>query len=202
VNRIDVDPAAAVNRALLKTPRGAEDKRNRILAYLYDRAVRQDVHRYVSIPRMCRELDLEDDADIVRIILDDLEFRGLAVGRNQPSKGKTLYQITARGIDVIQRDPSIVESRNWTGLEATEAWNDEKLRSVLAEINRVDRIIDTLSLSNEQASQVRAYIAAAKIIAESPRPDVDIISALLTKASELAGIAALFVSLIALMRAG
>jgi len=193
------DAAAAVNRALMSSDRSAEAVRNRVLAYLYDKAVRHDDHRYVSLARIARDLKLEIDRERLRIIVDDLEFRGFAVGRNQPSKGKTLYQITPRGIDSIETDPNRLERTGWSGTDFSSDWTDQKVASIVSEIRKVDDQLKELGLTNEQISQVRAYTSAAIIIIESPKPDSDLIWELLNRASAVAGVIGLFVTALTLL---
>jgi hypothetical protein len=192
--------AAAVNRAILSSRSSSESVRNKILAYLYDRATRRENDRFVSIPTIRRELALDLDSDRLRIILDDIEFRGFAVGRNQPSKGKVLYQITPRGLDFIEKHPEALDGVGWSGSDFQGDWSDEKRSRVISEIRQVEATLENLGLSNEQVSQVRSYVAAAIAIADSPNPDADLIWEMLTRAGAITGIIGLFLSALSLLK--
>ena len=178
----------------------AEAIRNKIVAYLYDKVKRSNDDRYVTLTTLTKDLELQLENDRLRIVLDDLEFRGLVVGRNQPSKGKVLYQITPRGIDFIEEDPSKINSVEWTGADFQAVWNDEKSEKVVKEIRRIEEGLQELNLSNVQVSQIRSYITASVVIAESVNPDPDLIWEMLTRAGAVAGIAGLFFSVLTLLR--
>ncbi|CAN5449747.1 hypothetical protein BH10PSE14_BH10PSE14_17620 [soil metagenome] len=76
----------------------------------------------------------------------------------------------------------------------TEAHRTE----LVSEIDRVIVKLDSENISNEIKSQAYAYLSAAKTLAEAPEPPTSIIWDLIERASHLAGITALFVSIIAL----
>tara|TARA_B100000678_G_C18093239_1_gene455665 strand:+ start:147 stop:866 length:720 start_codon:yes stop_codon:yes gene_type:complete len=59
--------------------------------------------------------------------------------------------------------------------------------------------VDDAKLSNSEKAQARGFLMAAKALAETPEPPVDLIWTILQRANSIAGIASFFVSLLALI---
>ncbi|MEA3051316.1 MAG: hypothetical protein QOG72_219 [Sphingomonadales bacterium] len=95
----------------------------------------------------------------------------------------------------------LVDSESWTGLISDTELNEEKRSKLIANLKQIESDLSATSLSNAEKAQARAYIAASIILSEMPEPPVDLIWEMITRAATIAGIASLFVSVIALMKA-
>jgi len=93
-----------------------------------------------------------------------------------------------------------IDSGKWTGLPSQLELTQERLQRLISELARVEREIGDLPLSNSEKAQIRSMVLAAKILAESPDPPADLIWELIERANSLAGLASLFVALLALFR--
>jgi hypothetical protein len=69
----------------------------------------------------------------------------------------------------------------------------------VAATNKSLEKVDDAKLSNSEKAQARGYLMAAKALAETPEPPVDLIWTILQRANSIAGIASFFVSLLALI---
>ena len=72
---------------------------------------------------------------------------------------------------------------------------------VLNLLGKALRELDSLDLPNSKSAQAKAYVEAAIILTESPEPDVRIVWELIQRANQVAGIASLFVAVLAIMMA-
>jgi hypothetical protein len=90
------------------------------------------------------------------------------------------------------------ESSSWTGLPSDFLLTEDKRAAIVRGLDvAADSLQDTSASQHDQA-QARAYIISAKALLEAPEPDPDLAWQLIGRANNLAGIAALFVSIIAL----
>ena len=101
----------------------------------------------------------------------------------------------------IRYYPPVVDSSKWTGLPADFALTEQRAESLISMLSDVERALDSIGADNSEKAMARAYIVAAKALADAPDPPVDIIWELINRANSLAGIASLFVSVIALFAA-
>ena len=103
------------------------------------------------------------------------------------------YRLARRGVDYLtllglgEETPS---RRFYLSRESRE--------KLLSEADEIGRKLDDFGVTNSEKSQARAYIAAMKVLAEAPQPDDDLIWEIVSRANQLAGVASLFVSLVAL----
>ena len=93
---------------------------------------------------------------------------------------------------------SNIQSATWTGLPSDFALSEEKRTRLVTCLQQAEAGLDFLGIGNQQKAQVRAYIVAAKALADAPEPPVELIWELIQRANAIAGIASLFVSIIAL----
>lgn len=93
---------------------------------------------------------------------------------------------------------SRVDSSTWTGLPSDFELSEEKRTTLVAYLQEAESKLDSLGISNEAKAQARAYIIAAKVLADAPEPPSDVIWELVQRANSIAGIASLFVSVIGL----
>ncbi|HYI46859.1 MAG TPA: hypothetical protein VEX35_00185 [Allosphingosinicella sp.] len=95
-------------------------------------------------------------------------------------------------------DGPTIDSSTWTGLPPGFVLSDQKRESLVVMLQDAEVALDSLGAGNSEKAMARAYIVAARTLADAPEPPVDIIWELINRASSLAGIASLFVSIIAL----
>jgi hypothetical protein len=101
-------------------------------------------------------------------------------------------------------DPTIfdtgetVASGPWTGLARSGTLTGEGTERLKAALKSVDNAVASALCSNEERAQARAYLLAIHALADAPEPPADLIWTLIERANSIAGIAALFVTLVAL----
>jgi hypothetical protein len=96
------------------------------------------------------------------------------------------------------REPILVDSSAWTGLPPDFQFTEERLQRLVTLLDTAERDLDSYPIPNSQKAQARAYILAAKELAQAPEPPADLIWELIGRANSIAGIASLFVSIVAL----
>lgn len=92
----------------------------------------------------------------------------------------------------------VVHSSSWTGLPSNFELTQERQQRLVRDLDTAEQTLTGLHLSQEVHAQARAYIIAARCLAEAPDPPADLIWEMLNRANALAGIASLFVSILAL----
>lgn len=75
---------------------------------------------------------------------------------------------------------------------------EDKRKTLVQLLDIASSDLDALEVANSEKAQARAYIIATRALAEAPEPPVSLIWELINRASLIAGIASLFVSIIAL----
>ncbi len=93
-----------------------------------------------------------------------------------------------------------VDSSAWTGLPSNFTLAAEKQTRLAHEIDVAETALAKLDLGQEVTCQARAYFVAARLLAEAPEPDYQLIWFILERLSQLAGVAGLIVSIVALFR--
>ncbi len=116
--------------------------------------------------------------------------------------------LTAEGIkeaeSLIERDmvrlhrSDTVDSVDWTGQPPNKYLTEEKREKLLDLLREAESRLDEADLGNSERSQTLAYITAVRALAESPEPPADLIWELISRANNISGVAALFVSIIGL----
>jgi DNA-binding PadR family transcriptional regulator len=147
-------------------------------------------------------MELDVAPEFLRVLLDDLEFAGYVTARNGPSHGKNLYQISAKGIDWVNAGHSTpsIDSSRWTGRRSKTRLSGRQVDQLIEELGRVEERLTDLPITNSEKSQARAYLIAARLLAEAPDPPGELIWELIKRASEIATIAALFVAVFAILK--
>jgi hypothetical protein len=92
-----------------------------------------------------------------------------------------------------------VESSGWTGLPSDNVLSEDRRVSLQTLLTRAEADLDALGIGNAEKALARAYIIAARALADAPEPPVDLIWQIICRANNVAGIASLFVSIIALL---
>lgn len=95
---------------------------------------------------------------------------------------------------------STYDSSTWTGLPRAFILAPEQQVALVSELDVAERQLGMLGLGQEVAAQARAYIVAARVLAEAPEPASDLIWTMLGRLNNIAGVASLLVGMIALFR--
>ena len=103
--------------------------------------------------------------------------------------------------DVRSEPNEVHDSARWTGLPSGFVISQGFQSELIQLLNTAEQNLDSVGASNSEKAIARAYIVAAKTLAEAPEPPADLIWELINRATSLAGIASLFVSIIALFMA-
>ncbi len=98
-------------------------------------------------------------------------------------------------------DGAPIDSAAWTGLPSTFVLAEEKRETLVSMLREAESSLDQLGAGNSEKAMARAYIVAARTLADAPDPPVDLIWEIIGRANSLAGIASLLVSIIALFSA-
>lgn len=98
--------------------------------------------------------------------------------------------------DVQAADP--INSSSWTGLPSNVVLTEQKREKLVTMLHDADVALDSVGATNHEKAMARAYIVAAKTLADAPDPPADLIWELINRANHLSGIASLLVSVMAL----
>jgi len=101
---------------------------------------------------------------------------------------------------IEETEAPAVDSTHWTGLPLQFALDEQKKAELSNLLAKAELELDVLGAGNSEKAMARAYIVAAKALADAPDPPADIIWELISRANNLAGITSLFVSLVALFQ--
>jgi hypothetical protein len=99
--------------------------------------------------------------------------------------------------DVDELDPTI-NSQRWTGRVGKVLAETAKREEFILLLDKAEKNLETANASNSERAIARAYIIAARTLAESPDPPEDLVWELISRANALAGVASLFVAIFAL----
>jgi hypothetical protein len=110
----------------------------------------------------------------------------------------TVSAATANEVTLNYQPPTVVNSSRWTGLPSGFTFSEDKLQTLVRELDRVEAALGTIQISQQERSQARAYIVAARVLAEAPEPPSDLIWEIIVRANSIAGIASLFVAIVGL----
>jgi hypothetical protein len=91
-----------------------------------------------------------------------------------------------------------IDSSSWTGLPSNFQLTQDIQAKLVRDLDSAEAALTTLTVSQDERSQARAYIIAIRVLAEAPEPQTDLIWEMLTRANQISGIASLFVSIMAL----
>jgi hypothetical protein len=95
----------------------------------------------------------------------------------------------------------VVLSSTWTGLPSNFELNEQKRAALVSMLDEAERALDSVGAGNSEKAMARAYIVAARALSDAPDPPADLIWEIIQRANSLAGIASLFVSIVALFAA-
>jgi len=169
----------------------------------------------VALVEIAEYFDIGSNARWVRNAIADYWSNGLS--KEQRHSGSTSAQriwLTSDGLrraeTLIQNGVSpkphdhaqleVVDSSRWTGLPRNGNLSDSNVLRLKSVLQRVDHAVEASNATNADKSQARAYVLAITSLADAPEPPADLIWLLINRASNLAGIAAFFVSLAALFQ--
>jgi len=94
--------------------------------------------------------------------------------------------------------PGAIDSALWTGTPSERTVAVEKRERLIQLLGQAEIDLELLGASNSDKAMARAYIIAARTLAEAPDPPEDLIWELIDRANSLAGVASLFVAIVAL----
>lgn len=114
--------------------------------------------------------------------------------------------VTAEGGEYLAIEQAAVDGRElladselWTGRVGKVLAETARREEFILLLDHAEKNLTLVSASNSERALARAYIIAAKTLAEAPEPPEDMIWELIFRASALAGVASLFVAIIALL---
>ena len=118
------------------------------------------------------------------------------------SEGDTAH-VDDGSMAVTSSEPEItfhpaIDSSAWTGLPSSFVLTEQKRETLAAMLQEADLALDFVGASNQEKAMARAYIVAAKTLANAPEPPADLIWELINRANQISGVAALLVSIIGL----
>jgi hypothetical protein len=93
-----------------------------------------------------------------------------------------------------------VDSRRWTGLSPDFVFDEKMKEKVLILLRQADDEIGRLTANNADVSQARALIKAARVLAEAPKPETEIVWTIIQRLADLIGIAQGVQGLVSLFR--
>jgi hypothetical protein len=184
----------------------ALDDQRSILRFLAER-VDQGSERYCTLRTLRNGAGLSGTDSYLRAIIDDLEIAGYVNTRQAyKAEGGRFFQISAKGFDLVEsgEDPvsgSSLAGGAWKRLPSNFVLSEGKRDRLTTALAVAESKLDELGASNTERAQARAYIVAAQALTSAPDPSPDLIWEILNRANALAGVASLFVSLLALFMA-
>jgi hypothetical protein len=99
---------------------------------------------------------------------------------------------------VVSKNDETLESPDWLELPPSFRLSQAKQDELLNLLGEAELSLDTLKMPNAEKAMARAYLVAAKTLADAPEPPIDIIWELLNRANQISGIAALLISIFGL----
>ena len=145
---------------------------------------------------------------------DSLRNKGFLEGPlNRRIEGMTIGALTASGLQYVEDSllssnsvaeltaSDVIEGSVWTGLPQDFVLSDRGRAEIVNELDRTESSLVDMGVSQHDQSQARAYIVAARALLEAPEPEPELAWTILNRANQLAGIASLFISIIALFQA-
>ena len=164
------------------------------------------------------EIDAASEIEMAVAILEDAHAKGLVDKYEDVSLRDTPLRISRLGerflfdsdadesLSLAEKsdlggEESVIDSSKWTGLPSNFELNEEKSAKLVLLLQDAERSLDAVGAGNHEKAMARAYIVAAKCLADAPDPPADLIWEILNRANNLAGVASLFVSIIALFTA-
>lgn len=181
----------------------AIDDQRELLRFLYDRTFSSS-SRFCTLPTIRKNTSLAEYKDqYLRGLADDLETAGLIITRQAyKASGQRFFQISARGIDVIESGeaPVLVDSTRWTGRYNLTVAQKEEIARLLREIRRE---IDGSRLSNVKKANALALVSAAESLVEAPDPQWPEVMRLLRSPilGNMMGVAGLIFGIVQIMMA-
>ncbi len=97
--------------------------------------------------------------------------------------------------------PPFQDSSAWTGLPSDIELSETRRAELMVLLDDAERALDAVGSLNSEKAMARAYIIAAKTLADTPSPPVDLIWEMVNRANQLCGITSLFVSIFAFFAA-
>ncbi|MEG3083621.1 hypothetical protein U1707_08205 [Sphingomonas sp. PB2P12] len=125
----------------------------------------------------------------------------LTFGSGEPLQFENGEYLTVTAPPPETMPPKTYDSSDWTGLPSQFVLTEQKNAKLVALLENAERELDSVGAGNQEKAMARAYIVAARCLADAPEPPVDLIWEIINRANNLAGVASLLVSIIALFTA-
>jgi hypothetical protein len=131
---------------------------------------------------------------------DILLFQKMLSRKSSQSGILVEYSLTRAAIDNLAAlsETEIKEIIAWRELPASFVLTKEKRQYLVSLLSKAERDLDEIGAGNAEKALARAYIVAAKSLADAPDPPSDLIWEIINRANQLSGIASILVSIIAL----
>jgi hypothetical protein len=131
--------------------------------------------------------------------LDTLVYRKFLKMEISPSGSLVHYFLTRMAVDYLAAESSGFDSSAWTGMNVKNSLSSSEKDLLIDGLKSIEARLDGLGLSNEEKSSVVSYVVAARILAESPEPPLQIIWLILERLNNFSGVAALLLSIFAIL---
>jgi hypothetical protein len=102
---------------------------------------------------------------------------------------------------VVETREIAVDTSSWTGLPRTGVLSEQQVSRLRAGLTQVEQALSEFGGTNEERAQARSYFVAINALADAPEPPADLIWKMIERVNQIAGIASLFVSIMALFQA-
>lgn len=150
--------------------------------------------RYRSAELQDRARAIKHRAEEASIIVNGLIEKRM-LSRSRSSSGLyTEYTMTRAAINFLA-------ARNLKINKVGFSFSEDEQRKLIGLLTEVERALPSADGTNVEQAMAHAYIISARVLAEAPDPPSDLIWELVNRASQIAGIASLFVAIFALFAA-
>ena len=133
----------------------------------------------------------------IQMALRALDAKKLLRSRHNALSGSS-YELNEEGYRLFEANSGEADPEQAPTLRPDFQITEEVRVILVRELEEVDEKLESVEASQFDKSQARAYVLAAKALAEAPEPPSETIWKLLSRASNIASVASLFVSVIAL----
>jgi hypothetical protein len=135
----------------------------------------------------------------IQMALRALDAKNLLRSRHNALSGSS-YELNEQGYRELENRPSGDTTEETPKLPPGFKLTEEIRVVLVRELEDVETRLEVVEASQFDKAQARAYVLAAKALAEAPEPPSATIWELLNRASNIASVAGLFVAVIGLFR--
>ncbi|MBV2148641.1 hypothetical protein KRZ98_10120 [Sphingobium sp. AS12] len=178
----------------------------------YSDVVPEFVRNYRSLGALSdwlRDAEMQPNLSVERFVVLSFEPAMRRAATLEGSESEPLSTMPAElrampGLDEnASSEISPIDSSSWTGVPKPAVLEGERLAKLQMELTSIERQVEALDRgSNSEKQQAMAIITAIKVLAEAPEPPEKVIKDLISLAGNLAGVGALFLSLVQMFLQG